>query len=139
MTLKWNLEIVINGVHVKLCLFGSRIILFVEENHDEVDVVDQDLKLLLVHLLEVYVLVRCVLVLKQELEHLLLVVYIPGVEDGGGVAEEGEGGKVPERVVLCQQGVYDPHEPSLNPIKSCHKSDRDGPDPKQIRLVINQL
>ena len=85
-----NLQIVIDGVHIKLRLLRGRVLLLVEEDDDKVNVVDQDLELLLVHLLEVDVLVRRVLVLEQELKHLLLVVDVAGVEDGRGVAEEGQ-------------------------------------------------
>ena len=67
-----------------------------------------------------------------------------------------QGGQVPERVVLCKQGIHYPHKPSVNssnsgsryhsqPIRGYNPSHvitlrgRYSPDPKQICLVINQL
>ena len=44
--------------------------------------IDENIKLLRVHVLDHNILVRRVLVLEEELEDLLLVVDVPGVEDG---------------------------------------------------------
>ena len=67
---------------------------------------DLEIKLILVnktllHLLQVNILVRGVLVLEEELEDLLLVGDVAGVEDGRGVSEESKSRQVPERVILC--------------------------------------
>ena len=41
----------------------------------------------------------------------LFEALVACVEDGGGVPEEGEGGEVPQRVVLGQHRVHDADKP----------------------------
>jgi hypothetical protein len=84
----------------------------VEENNDKVHIIDEDLQPLGVHILDDNVLLGGVLVLEEELEDLLLVVDVPGVEDGCVLPEEGEGGQAAQGVILGQGRVNDPYKPS---------------------------
>ena len=85
----------------------------IEEDHHKVHMVDENLQPLCVHILHDDVLLGGVLVLEEELEDLLLVVDVAGVEDGREVPEEGEGGQVVEGVVLGQGGVNNPYKPAV--------------------------
>ena len=84
----------------------------VEKNNHKVNVVDENLEAFRIHRLHLHVLVGRVLVLEEELKDLLLVGEVPGVEDGGEVAEKGEGGQPPQRIVLGQRVVDNPDKPT---------------------------
>ena len=107
--MKWFEDLIISTEtllqNLKKLFFWFLIILkcwiyLIKKNYNEINMVDKNIKFLCVHVLDHEILVGRVLVLEEELEHLLLVVDVPDVEDGSEVPEEGQGWQGSERIIV---------------------------------------